>query len=263
MEFIKINENIHKITIPYKDIFTTVFTVRTPDGVLIFDAASYDEDVDNYILPMIDELKICKKEVKYIFISHNHKDHSGALKKLLEILSHSTVLSRSQTIKENYSDYTVEMPNDGESILNVLKVVTIPGHTDDSMAVLDTRTNTLITGDCLQEYGIFGSQDWGSNIGFPAEHIEAIEKVRKLNVSEIYTAHDYHPCGVKAIGEDEVNFLLDSCIAPVVTVKNLILNNPEKDDAELRLIYNSNKEVPPITTRLIEATRASLAKKQF
>ena len=47
----KINENIYKINTPYKDIFTTVCTVKTPDGVLIFDAASYDEDVESYILP--------------------------------------------------------------------------------------------------------------------------------------------------------------------------------------------------------------------
>ena len=114
MEIIKINENIHKITIPYKDIFTTVLTVKTPDGVLVFDAASYDEDVDNYILPMLDELKIIKEDVKYIFISHNHKDHAGALKRLLEVLPLATVLSRSEALKETYADYSVNMPDDGD-----------------------------------------------------------------------------------------------------------------------------------------------------
>jgi len=51
---ITINENIHKITLPYKDIFTTVCTVSTKNGTMLFDAASYDEDVENYIIPMLD-----------------------------------------------------------------------------------------------------------------------------------------------------------------------------------------------------------------
>jgi hypothetical protein len=37
----QISEHIHRLTLPYKDIFTTVYTVRTPEGVLLFDAASF------------------------------------------------------------------------------------------------------------------------------------------------------------------------------------------------------------------------------
>ena len=262
-EIIKINDNIHKINLPYKDIFTTVCSVKTSLGVLIFDAASFEGDTKNYISPMLDELKIKPDEVKYIFISHNHKDHAGDLKNLLSVVPNATVLSRSAELKEKYSDFNVVCPNDGDSILNVLKIVTIPGHTQDSMAILDTRTNTLLTGDSLQVYGIFGSEDWGSNICMPAEHLEAIKKVRALNVSAIYTAHYYHPCGVKAVGADEVNFLLDSCIEPIERVKKLVLENPSKSVEEIRLIYNSNKKVPPINGRLIEGTVKAIEEKRM
>ena len=258
-QILKINENIHKITTPYKDIFTTVCTVKTNEGVLLFDAASFDEDVENYIIPMLCELGIAREDVKYIFISHNHTDHAGALKKLLEVLPHVTVLSRSQTLREMYADYEFITPEDGDMVLSELKVVTIPGHTEDSMALLDTRTNTLITGDCLQVYGIFGSQDWGSNISYPAEYLEAIEKVRALQVDEIYTAHDYHPCGVSASGKEGVSFLLDSCIAPIMRVKNLILENASKSDMEIRELYNSLKDVPPIKKGVVVAARKALA----
>jgi len=258
INIMKINDNIHKINTPYKDIFTTVCTVKTDEGVLIFDAASFDNDVEDYILPMLKELEISAEDIKYIFISHNHKDHAGALRKLLEYMPDVTVLSRCDKLKESYCDYNVVAPDDGDSVLGVLKVVTIPGHTHDSMAILDTRTSALITGDCLQVYGIFGSQDWGSNIGFPAEHLEAVEKVRKMNVNEIYTAHDYHPVGVCACGTDEVSSLLDGCVEPIMKVKSLIVENPEKDDAEIRLMYNSSDDIPPITTRLVETTRKAL-----
>ena len=67
-----------------KDIFTTVYTVKTDKGVLLFDAASFDTDLDAYIQPMLDELKITAEDLKYIFISHNHGDHSGGLRPIIE-----------------------------------------------------------------------------------------------------------------------------------------------------------------------------------
>ena len=257
MDITEINKNIHKITLPYKDIFTTVLTVHTAEGVILFDAASFDEDVDGYIIPMLNKLGITSDMLKYVFISHNHKDHAGGLNVLMGKYPDITVLSRSAALKDNYGDYKVVCPEDGEVILDVFKIVTIPGHTEDSMALLDTRTNTLLTGDCLQLYGIFGSQDWGSNIGFPVEHIEAVEKVRKMAVDEIYTAHDYHPYGTNAKGKEAVNLMLDACIEPIERVKQIICDNPEWDDDAVRKEYNSAK-VPPISTRLVIATRKAL-----
>ena len=255
-----INENIHKITIPYKDIFTTVCTVSTEEGVLLFDAASFPEDAEGYIFPMLEELGIGENELKYIFISHNHNDHAGTLRELLERFPDVTVLSRSEALKEKYAGYKVCAPEDGEIFLGALKVVTIPGHTADSAAILDTRSNTLITGDSLQVYGIFGSGPWGANISLPVEHIEAVEKVRALGVDAIYTAHDYHPCGTVARGEAEVNRMLDGCLEPIGIVKKLVRENPEKDDAEIAVMYNAAAELPRLNVKLVAAVRDALAK---
>ena len=41
-----LTDKIHRLTIPYKDIFTTVYTVKTDTGVLLFDAASTREFPD-------------------------------------------------------------------------------------------------------------------------------------------------------------------------------------------------------------------------
>ena len=257
-DIITMNEHIHKILTPYKDIFTTVCTVSTPDGVLLFDAASFDEDAEGYILPMLETLSIGKADLKYVFISHNHRDHAGALEALLKHFPDVTVLARSAALKEKLAAYNVYAPEDGEAVLEDLSVVTIPGHTEDSMALLDTRTGTLLTGDCLQVYGIFGSQDWGANIGFPVEYLEAIEKVRRLHVQEIYTAHDYHPYGCCARGDVQINRMLDGCIAPLESICRLVQENPSKSDEDIRLIYNATKEVPPISTRVVGAVRKAI-----
>ena len=253
----RINDNIHFFRIDYKDIFTTVYVVKTPVGVLVFDAASFDCDIDNSIKPALDELSISEDELKYVFISHNHIDHAGGLKRFLEVYPNVTVLSRSEALAEKHPGATVLSPNDNDVILDVLRVITIPGHTMDAMGILDTRTDSLISGDSLQLYGIFGSGLWGSNINFVPEHREAIAKLRTIKIAEIMTAHDYHPLGQRYIGEEKVAAALDYCIEPLERVAKIIKDNPDKDDEALASIYNDGT-VPTLATRIVTKVRNSL-----
>ena len=71
---LKINENIYRLTIPFKDIFTTVYVLKTDEGALLFDTATYDEDIQNYIIPFLDELEITEDMLKYVFISHTDRE---------------------------------------------------------------------------------------------------------------------------------------------------------------------------------------------
>lgn len=80
----KINENLYRLEIPYKDIYTTVYLIKTDEGFLLFDAASYDEDIDNYIVPFLNEYNVTGETLKYVFISHDHIDHSGGLKAFMK-----------------------------------------------------------------------------------------------------------------------------------------------------------------------------------
>ena len=178
----KINDNIYAVCAQYKDIFTTVYFIKTEQGALVFDTASYDCDVDDVILPALHELGIGKDELKYIFISHKHADHAGGLERLLRYYPEACVVSRSSSLKECFEGYTFLSPNENEKLLGVLSVVSVIGHTTDSAAIYDERTKTLISGDCLQLYGIFGSGLWGANISFPSEYAAAIEKIRRVTV---------------------------------------------------------------------------------
>ena len=251
----QINENIFRLTIPYKDIFTTVYVVKTEQGVLLFDAGSFDEDGSTYILPMLTELGIVPGEVKYIFISHNHTDHAGGLKGLLPLLPDSVIVSRSPALAELWADRTVLAPDAGHVLLDVLEVVPIPGHTQDCAGVLDRRTNTLISGDCLQLFGIFGSGNWCANITLPTQHKQAVEAVRAMQVDEILTAHDYHPYGYHYVGSKAVNDALDACLAPLRQVKDLILAHPELDDEQIRDLFNAPGTLPKLGVRVVTNLR--------
>lgn len=253
----KINENIYRMTMPYKDIFTTVYAVKTEKGALLFDAASYDEDIENYIVPFLEKLDITKDMLKFVFISHNHKDHAGGLCEFMKKYPETSIISRSPELKENYKDYNVAAPCDEDCFLDVLKVITIPGHTKDSSAVFDMRTKTMISGDCLQLSGIYGSGNWAANISFPKEHIDAVSKLKKMDIEHILTAHDYHPYGYSYMGKDAVEKALDACVAPLEKIKSMICENPDADDEEICRIYNLSDE-PTLGVHVVTAVRKEL-----
>ena len=143
-------------------------------------------------------------------------------------------------------------------LLDTYRVIPIVGHTADSAALLDTRTNTLITGDCLQLYGICGSEDWASNINFPAEHWQALEKLAQMPLAAIYTAHDYYPHGYFAVGAEEISRYLAACREPLLRIKELILSHPEADDAVVRMLYNAQEEIPTVREAVVRAVRKSV-----
>lgn len=257
MNIQKINDNIYRTTLPYKDIFTTVYLLKTEKGVLLFDIGSYDEDIENYILPFLDELEITEDMIKYVFISHNHTDHSGGLSAFMKRFPNTIIVSRCSRLKKQYANYNVLVPDDNDCILDVLRIVTIPGHTEDSNAIYDTRTRKLISGDSLQLYGIYGSGKWGSNIKFPKEHIAAIGKLQKMDIQHILTAHDYHPFGYSYEGKDEVLKALYACVSPLNEIKDLIIQNPDIDDGKICEIYNTSGN-PTLGVHVVTAVRKML-----
>lgn len=252
------NRSIRRLTTAYKDIFTTVYLLEAPEGCILFDAASYPEDIDSAVLPFLQEAGITAAKLKYVFISHNHKDHSGGLERLMEHFPDCCIVSRSDSLAEKFRAFRFLKPEDGQLLLGTYRVVTIPGHTQDSSALLDLRTGTLITGDCLQQYGIRGSGDWASNISYPEEHLRAIGKVRTLAPQAIFTAHDYVPYGYRAESPQQAAQMLDACAEPLYRLKQLILDNPEADDAQIRALFSDEENHLTVNTRVVAAMRGAV-----
>ena len=247
----KIAENIFRLTIPYKDIFTTVYLIKRDNGSILFDAASYPEDIEEHVIPFI---KSHDTELKYVFISHNHTDHAGGLETLLKYYPSVKVISRSRELKEKFASYDVYCPEDGEEFCEGFKAIAIEGHTYDSMGVYNTESRLLISGDCLQLYGIYGSGEWGANIGLVKGHIDAVNKLKGMDIESIYTAHDYHPMGYAYNGKENATKALDFCLEPLYRINELIKAFPEKNDVEIREIYQKEK-LPTVKLPIFTAVR--------
>ncbi len=222
----KINDRIYALCTPYHDIFTTVYFVKTERGTLLFDTARYDHDIEDAVIPALHKLGVNETDLKYIFISHDHSDHSGGLGRLLDFYPNACIVARSRSLGERFASYTVLSPQEGEILLDDLRVVHVTGHTSDCMALYDIRTKTLISGDCLQLYGVFGSGVWGANISFFTEYAENVQRLREMDIDAVCTAHDYHPCGRIYFGKSEIKSALDACLAPFALIRCLIDEDP-------------------------------------
>ena len=240
-------------------IFTTVYLIQDGEGYIIFDTASSSEDVENYILPAMQELGISGQAVKYAFISHNHGDHALGVPRLLQEYPHICLVTSNAKLAAANEQHTVLMPKDGDMLTENFRVISIPGHTRDSQALLDLRTNTLITGDCLQMHGIFGSGKWGANIGYPVEHLEAVKKVSGMDIDLVITAHNYEPYGFMAAGKENVAASLNACAEPLMKLKDMILANPQMDDEQIVSAYNNAGKVPTIGAHVAKGIRAAIA----
>ena len=257
MDIKQLTTDITAIRVPFLDIFTTVFLVRTEEGNLLFDAATYPTDTTDIILPALAECGVRGEELSAVFISHPHRDHMGGLAALLERYPDLTVIAGSNALERDHDIRHLVIGRDGDTLLGDLRIVAIPGHTTDAIALLDTRTATLLSGDGLQLYGIFGSGCWGANVPFPRAHLSALDRLAKLDLAAIYPAHDYHPVGDAYIGKEMISRALDACREPLFAIRDMIKESPDATDTALAARYNENP-LPTVGSHIFAAVRRDL-----
>lgn len=251
----KITPYIHRLVIPFENIYTTVFIIHTPTGAILFDTATYESDADNYILPSLQELGIAQDSLKCIVLSHSHRDHAGGLDRLAEFFPAACIVSRSDALLKSFSDRQTLFPDAGSLLLGSVEMIPVPGHAPDCLALYDRRTRTLLTGDSLQLYGIYGSGKWGANISFPDEHLAAVERLRAMDIELLVASHDYHPCGYIARGPEEINRYLDCCGEALRKIQSFIFESPDSDDHTLADRYNQTFGLPAVGTHVFTAIR--------
>jgi glyoxylase-like metal-dependent hydrolase (beta-lactamase superfamily II) len=253
LEIKEFNRHISYFNVPYKDIYVGIYVIKTAGGAVLFDTAANDADVDGYIVPALEQLGM---KLTHVFISHNHGDHAGGLARVAELYPQAKIVSRSGKLQETYPG--ILAPEDGQMLTDELQVITIPGHTADSAALFDLRTNTLVTGDCLQSYGIYGSGYWYGAVTLTAQHYAAVRKLRALPIENIATAHDYYPVGQFSLGKDAVAARLDSCIGALERVRAIMDANPAMTDEEIAALCNDGR-LPKVAARVLAGLRKAAA----
>lgn len=195
--------NIYKLEVPFDDIYTSVFVLKFGERYAIVDAATTDFDVDRYIVPALAELGLSARAPEALLLTHRHGDHAGGAKRLSEIFPGMPVYS-----SEGCRDVPTRTLCDGDVLFDLIEVVMLPGHTDTSVGFLDRRTDTLLSGDCLQQRGV---SRYTNGVKDREAYLRSIARLRTMRLSRILASHEYVPLGSTAEGEAAVRAYLDEC----------------------------------------------------
>ncbi|OUJ18702.1 Metal-dependent hydrolase of the beta-lactamase superfamily II [Methanonatronarchaeum thermophilum] len=176
----------------------------------------------NLALRLLKETNV-ESDLKYIVLTHSHYDHIGGAKKLRELTGAEIAIHKNgyQSLKEGDgqktasslfgADFDFFEPDisleDGDEI-GGLKVIHTPGHTDDSICLLDREDKKLFTGDTVFSNGRPGRSDLKT--GDTNQLIDSLNRIKQLDLEKIYTGHG-GPGKPEAI-DRALNFLKTSYI---------------------------------------------------
>lgn len=248
--------HIYRLVVPFLDIYTSIFLIESEEGWVVFDTATYPEDMDNYLASALKELGVEKPA--WVVVSHNHRDHGGGLARFAQLYPQTPIAAGSAACGERVPGREVRVLSDGETLVGPLTAVTIPGHTADAVGLLDTRTGTLLSGDGLQLYGIYGSGAWGANISLIPEHLKAGEKLLSLDLQSILASHNYHPRDWRADGREAVADYIDQCAKALGDIRAYTLAHPDQTPEEMAEAYNAASGLPTVAPRIFKAAAENI-----
>ena len=172
-EFIKECEGIYRLKVQYTTVYTSIFLIETELGDLLVDTASYDDDINNVLVPALAKMNKSLEGLYAIVITHDHFDHSGGLKRIREIVPDVRVITELCDLTDNISTYPMA------------------GHTEGAIGVFDSRTNTLLSGDGLQGAGV---DKYRCSAPFVEKYLETIERIKGDDrIEHILFSHAYEP----------------------------------------------------------------------
>jgi len=238
---LQLTDHIYRLQIPFSNIYTCMFLIRTPVGTVVYDTGTYASDISNYLVPALQELDMGTPCC--VVISHNHGDHAGGLAAFHECYPDVPICAGSTACEERV-DMPVQVLTDGMELCAVLKAVSIPGHTLDAIGLYDSRTKTLISGDCLQAYGIYGKGKWGTSIAYPEAHLKALDRLENMDIQALYTAHHYEPLGNSAEGAENAQNYILQCRKALKDIREYVAAHPELPVEELNEYYAAQTGLP-------------------
>lgn len=251
-----VDKNITRIRIPFEKIYTSAFVVTTDKGVALLDCGTTLVDVKGYIAPTLQKMGLIPD---VIVASHCHADHVGGMPHLAALYPDAKLAMVSETYAARFSENRRQILRDGDVLLGCLRVMHFPAHSGDAIAILDERTRTLLTFDCLQAQGI---DRFGTGLSDIAEYINSIERISEEEIENIVTSHEYAPVGSIARGKQEIGRYLAACREDIDLICDFVAAHPDLDIVEIfEHFKEAYPEHPTVPERTFKAARKYLSEK--
>lgn len=227
--------NIKLLKVPFGTSWTGVIFIDDEKKILI-DSAALAEDVDNVIIPALQDLGYTLNDIDYLVNTHSHGDHIGGYSRIKELCP-TIKVAASESDYQNVENpaalairtrgkYPKVSPTpqsylkgvkvdrvveDGQDLDGILKLIQTPGHDGGCVCWYDIKTKTAITGDSLQ-----GNGTDAQGIGFYQDLEIYRNSVRKLlasDVENLLCGHDYDRLGYWLCGKSAVDSALEECLS--------------------------------------------------
>ena len=255
IEFEKITDDILRLRVPFESIYTAVFLVKTAGGDILVDAATTKYDAEEVILPALCKVTV-PDSVKYIFCTHLHGDHGGGIRHLLPHLKNAKVAAASQRAIELYGEERVHTVHDGDKLFG-LDVISLKGHSHDSIGLFDSRSSTMLLGDGIQLCGIM---KYGTGVEFPNDYKEMLKRLRSMDIYRLVASHEYYPLGAVAVG-DEVGKYIDCAESAYKAIEDFVSMHKGEDPVKIAAEYTKlTREKDPDMTALQSYTVKAIGK---
>ena len=218
------------LKVPFGPVWTGIVLVRGDVNVLI-DSSHLEPEA--YLIPALADLGLKPGDIDWLLNTHVHGDHIGGHHALVTKygLKTATLDSAADALRDPVkvairvrTRFPKNSPapqsylkgvepdkvlKEGELLADRFIVISTPGHDDDCLSWIDTKTGTAFTGDSLQANGT-PTQGVGFYRDLPA-YRRTLEKLSRQNLTNIVCGHWYDGIGDVVKGCDAVKTALTYC----------------------------------------------------
>lgn len=232
MTFEKVKDNVYLLRVPHGGT-TTAVTLLTGEKNYLVDASGNAGEVDEFIIPALEELSLTLSDIECLFVTHTHADHIGGIPRMREnglrtvaaytrsVPKISDPLKYNIEIRKAFPENSpppsaglfgdrVDIPLcDREVIDGRIELIASPGHDDDTVCIYDHETDTLVCGDSVQHNGTL--VQGCALYMYLGDYRTSMKKLLAVNAGTALLGHPFLPHGDVIIGREEVKeFFLDA-----------------------------------------------------
>jgi glyoxylase-like metal-dependent hydrolase (beta-lactamase superfamily II) len=140
-----------------------------------------DVGADDYVLSRLPFIStgVGKKPVEMVILTHNHFDHAGGLRRVIEKYN-------PEVCAFSKSEGVTRLLDDGEYLKigdRAFEVIPVTAHSNDSICLYSSDDKTLFSGDTPLNIKSPGGT-------YPLSFINSLERLVSLDIEIIYSGHD-------------------------------------------------------------------------
>ena len=230
-EFEEVLPDTYLLKVPFGPVWTGIILIKGEKNILI---DSSHLEPESYLVPALDKLGMKVSDIDWLLNTHVHGDHIGGHHSLVTKygLKTATLDSAADALRDPVkvairvrTRFPKNSPTpqsylkgvepdkvlaEGELLEGRFYALATPGHDDDCLTWVDTKTGTAFTGDSIQANGTPCQ-----GVGFYRDknaYLGSLQKLSEAELENIVCGHDYDGIGVVVKGKEEVAAALRYCI---------------------------------------------------